>query len=142
LVNWDWRTKLKTNRTSTKKTNKKTRNKKIKDLSWNTNNKEGQVVMFGEGKRKKKRKKAHLRQTKPPPPTCIAPTGKWHKDASNNMMEGYFWIPRLMSFKVRGCLQHAFECWTRTWFFFCFVYIHIAKYQLLLSRPGQKIMVK
>jgi hypothetical protein len=26
--------------------------------------------------------------------------------------------------------------------FFCFVYIHIAKYQLLLSRPGQKIMVK
>jgi hypothetical protein len=36
------------------------------------------------------------------------------------MMEGYFWIPRLMLFKVRGCLPRAFEYCTCTWFFlFC-----------------------
>ena len=58
--------KLKTSKIYTKRSGIKTKNQKIKDWSWNINNKDGQVILFRGGKR---RKKDHERQTKPPTPT-------------------------------------------------------------------------
>jgi hypothetical protein len=57
LVNYDWRIKLKTNKTFTRESRPKTRNQKNRDWSWNTNNQEGQNVILreeerGEGKKK------------------------------------------------------------------------------------------
>jgi hypothetical protein len=40
MTNWDWMMKFKTNKTFTKGSRTKIRNQKIKDWSWNTNNKE------------------------------------------------------------------------------------------------------
>jgi len=39
MTNWDWMMKFKTNKTSIKGSRIKIRYQKIKDWSWNTNNK-------------------------------------------------------------------------------------------------------
>jgi hypothetical protein len=46
--------KLKTSKIYTKRSGIKTKNQKIKDWSWNINNKDGQVILFRGGKRRKK----------------------------------------------------------------------------------------
>jgi hypothetical protein len=86
LVNWNWMMKLKTNKILQKGQDKK--NQKSKDWSWNTNNREGQHVIFREEREKKK--KGSLWQTKSPPATRVTPIRIWYIDAFNNMMKGYF----------------------------------------------------
>ena len=49
--------KLKTNKTSTKRSGQKIRNQKNKDWSWNINNNEGLAVIFRGGERKEGNKK-------------------------------------------------------------------------------------
>jgi hypothetical protein len=46
IANWDGRIKLKTNKTSIRGSRKKIQNQKNKDWSSNTNNKEGQTIIF------------------------------------------------------------------------------------------------
>jgi len=75
--------KLKTNKTSTKRSGPKIKNKKNKDWSWNVNNQEGRAIILDGGEREEGEKKAHQYQTRPP-------KEKWHDHASNDMTKRYF----------------------------------------------------
>jgi hypothetical protein len=60
MINWNWRTKLKTNKTFTKWLKKRIKYGKNKDQNWNINNKNDQPVIF---KRKKRKEKKNLSAT-------------------------------------------------------------------------------
>ena len=52
MTNYNWRTKLKINKSFIKRPITKIRNKKNNDLNWNTKGKEDRHVLLREGKRK------------------------------------------------------------------------------------------
>jgi hypothetical protein len=53
LINWDWKLKVKTNKTYIKGPKTKHRNQKNNDWSWNIINKKIQIIMFRGGGKKK-----------------------------------------------------------------------------------------
>jgi hypothetical protein len=52
MINWNWRTKLKANKTFTNWLKKRIKYGKNKDQNWNINNKNDQPVIFKREKRK------------------------------------------------------------------------------------------
>jgi hypothetical protein len=58
FVNWDWWMQLKTNKIFIKRPRPKIKNQKNKNWSWNTNNQEGQTVIF-RGKERRMEKNVH-----------------------------------------------------------------------------------
>jgi hypothetical protein len=46
MINWNWRMKLKINKTSKKRPILKIKNQKNKNKIWNINNKKDQVIIF------------------------------------------------------------------------------------------------
>jgi len=64
--------------------------------------KKDQAIIFEIGERRKK--KANRWQIIPSTPTCTAPQGRRHDDASNNMAERHFWKSRGATRAVRSVL--------------------------------------
>jgi len=122
LINWDWKLKVKTNKTYIKGSKTKHRNQKNNDWSWNTTNKDIQIIMFRGGGEKK----SHQWTTAP---TLVTPHGRGHDVASNNTIERYLWIleaPHLV-FKVLRHLTHG-ACYARpTTFHFFFIFFSLLK---------------
>jgi hypothetical protein len=84
---------IKINKTFTKRWRTRIRNQKNKDWSWNTNNKEDQIVNF-KGEERKEDKKSLINNKSPHHHWYAAPIGKERGDASNDMVEGHFWLTR------------------------------------------------
>jgi hypothetical protein len=60
MTNYNWRTKLKMNKSFIKRLITKIRNKKNKNLNWNTKDEEDRHVLLRGGKRRKKEKEEWL----------------------------------------------------------------------------------
>jgi len=123
LVNWDRMMKLKINVTFIEGARIKIRNQKNKDWSVNTNNKDGQAIIFWGGERKEG-KKIHWRQTRPPSKICISPIERGHDDVSKDMTKRYFWtlggVTRVTQ-SALPCTVHAhlislfIQIWNHFW---------------------------
>jgi len=115
--------KLNTNKTFMKRSRTKIRNQNNKDWSLNTNNKDGQTVIFTRKERNKEKIKTRQRQTELPTSTSTISNGRGHCDASNDKMIEQFWMSRGAAYVTSAARTSRWCTCTPPSLFFCFYFL-------------------